>query len=132
MTRVVLTARRVLQECDGLVARAIATFNAGDIVGADLEMTRALALLPELFCCRNISSGFGAAILGMFYAAVNAKGEALTINQLIAMQRCTEFLSENLFITFEGALDLLDGLEDVGLTIDPPEATALGELFAGQ
>jgi hypothetical protein len=48
------------------------------------------------------------------------------------MQRCTEFLSENLFITFDASLDLLDDLESAGLGVDPSEATALGEILAEQ
>jgi hypothetical protein len=39
-------------------------------------------------------------------------------------------LSDNPFLTFDTALDLLDRLEASGLQVEPPEAAALGEILA--
>jgi hypothetical protein len=128
--RVVLLARTLLQSLNSHISDAGNAFDHGDEVAADLETMKAFALLPEIFCCRELSKGFGSVSLGIYYAFINRRGEALERSQLSMLKECVVYISENPFIDFENALDWLDRLEESGLSINPPEADALGEILA--
>lgn len=131
-SRLVLAARRILHDCDGRISAAIAAHGNGNLVEADLEASRAFAVWPELFLCRSISDGFGAVVLGIYYAYQNVAGDAFSLEQLTRLASSIEFLREHPFLTFDAALGLLDELEDAGLEINPAEAGALGEILAGE
>lgn len=125
----VQVARRILLECEQHILAAIDAASKDDPLGADLEASRAFAIWPELFLCRSISEGLGAAVLGIHYAYLNAVGDLFSNKQLQQLADSVAFLVQNPFLNFDRALDLLDDLDDCGLKVDPPEASALGEIL---
>jgi len=90
-------------------------------------MLRLQVLLPELFCCREIGDGFGAIVNALKYSFANASGNLFTRGQLETIVRVLSTLSNEPFLRFETAVDLISDLEDSGLDVDPP---VIAELLA--
>jgi len=71
------TAITLLNTAENNAQEALESFRNGDIIGSDNAIMQLHALLPELFCCRDIGEGFGALINAIYYALANRKGEPL-------------------------------------------------------
>ena len=88
--------------------------------------------LQELFLCRGVSEGMGNVVLATYYALKNKRGAPLNLDEVFAVTRALERVRENLFLTFEQSLDVIDALSDSGLVVEPPEAEQLADLLAAE
>jgi hypothetical protein len=99
-----------------------------DSISADDEMQRLQVLLPELFCCRSIGDGFGSVINAIQLAFANKKGAPLELREIEAIARALRRLRETPFLKLDVAVQLVEGLEDANLIVEPPGLYHLAEL----
>lgn len=108
---------------------ALESFKANDQITSDDSMTKLLALLPELFCCKEIGDGYGAIVLSLFHALKNNDGSFLNKDQLININYTLKRLNSEPLMTFESALELLNALEEADLSIESKEFDYLSEVL---
>ena len=124
--------RSLLRDAAQHASEARAFLADGDNLGADQQTMLLQGMLPELFCCREVSEGMAAFILGLFHGLNNLKGVPLNLDQSFIISKSMDYLSDRPFLSFSEALDLLAALENEGINIEPPEATELSALLIGQ
>lgn len=122
-------AMRLLPEAVELTDQAIEVLKNERPLESDNAMMHVRALLPELFCCRSLGDGFGAVVNALLSAFENQEGLPLSHLQLEQVRRALLEIRENPWLAFGRALDLITGLEESGLRVDPPALDAIGELF---
>lgn len=108
----------LLTEANDLANEALSLFKADDIFNADDAVNRLLALLPELFCCRELGDGFGAMVNALFQGIKNLEGEPLNEMQIQATKLLINRLLNEPFLPFESALEEIEKLEESGFSID--------------
>jgi hypothetical protein len=113
------TAFRLIEEGLALVALAIKEEREGDMISSDDAINRLQALLPELFCCRSISDGFGAIINAVYHSIQNMQGTPLNADQLHALRKILNRVNTEPFLTYEEAVDEIITLEKVGFEVEP-------------
>lgn len=101
------------------VEEAIEADYAGDQIAADDAMQRLQALLPELFCCRNLSDSFGAIIIATYHALKNTEGQPLTQLQIRAIGKALGKARSEPFMRFESSVDEIMALEQAGFVVEP-------------
>jgi hypothetical protein len=101
------------------VSDAIDMQNSGDVISSDDAIHRLQALLPELFCCRSISDGFGSIINAIYHSINNMHGNPLGSKQLHAVQRVLNRISTEPFLEYGEAVDEIMTLEDAGFEVEP-------------
>lgn len=101
----------------------------GELISSDESMQRLLALLPELFYCRDLGDGFGAIVNALKYSFVNAHGLPFSEGQIRLIGQAVGRLRQEPFLPFDQAAELVGRLEDFGLQVDPPAFAELGELL---
>lgn len=116
---ILATAFHLLEEGVGHINLAIRKLEEGDSISSDDEVQHFQALLPELFCCRNLGDGFGAIISSVFHSLRNLDGNPANDEQLKAIKNIVCRISTEPFILFDEAVNEIIKLEDVGLTIEP-------------
>jgi hypothetical protein len=122
-------ALRALAAAREAAEEALEAMKRGDWMASDESMQRLQALLPELFCCRDIGDGFGAIINALRLSFVNAKGVPLSEPQIKLIRYVLERIRQEPFLHFDQAAELIESLEDTGLIVDPPSFAVLGELL---
>jgi hypothetical protein len=112
-------ASRLLKEAQDYINQSIEYFQQGDMFASDDAINHLHALLPELFCCRNLSESFGTIINSILHALRNRKGLALNENQLFALRRILESVRDAPFMRYDKAIDLIMDFEDAGFVVEP-------------
>lgn len=112
-------AFNLLKEGTQHLSYAIEMQATGDIISSDDAVHRLQALLPELFCCRSISDGFGSIINAVYHSITNMNGNPLNMRQLSAIIGVINRVSTEPFLEFNEAVDEVMTLEDVGFEVEP-------------
>jgi len=100
---------------DGIRAAAEA-----DPVGSDLHLQALRPLLRKLFMCRAIGDGFGAIVDALISALENNRGRPLETVQLQALRNALVKLREEPFLSFANAMKIIEDVELVGFSTQPP------------
>ncbi|MGH6825790.1 hypothetical protein [Methyloceanibacter sp.] len=100
-----------------------------DPLGADYQVTLFQGDIPELFYFSTLSEGFSTLVVAIHDALKGREGAPLNVDQINAVLRCLVRLRDQPFMRYDTALDLIDDLQAVGLSTDPPEAAALAEIL---
>jgi len=95
---------------------------------ADRFVQRVQLALPKLFAYRSIGDGFGVIVNSLHFAFTNLHGKPLASDQLNAVSRVLRELRAGPVMSLEQGLQRVEGLEDRGLEVDPPD---LGNLLEG-
>ena len=101
------------------ISDAIEMEMEGDLISSDDAIHRLQALLPELFCCRSISDGFGSIVNAIYHSISNMHGSPLDASQLQAIKRALSRISTEPFLEFGEAVDEIMAIEDVGFEVEP-------------
>ena len=121
LSPLISAAFRLLEEAIDKTTEAYDSLKDNELIASDDAMMHVMVILPELFCCKDISEGFGAIVNAIFYGMKNQEQkEALTLDQINMVRFCLTRLQTEPFIEFADAVDIIMGLEDVGLTVEPP------------
>lgn len=113
------TAFRLLEEGTQNIKVAIDMLAEGDLLSSDDALQRFQALLPELFCCRDLGEGFGAIINAVFHSLRNLQGSPANNEQLQAVRNIISRILTEPFIEFDEAITEIISLENVGLVVEP-------------
>lgn len=113
------TAFKLVSEGLVHIKEAIDREREGDLISSDDAVHRLQALLPELFCCRAISDGFGAIINAVYHSLDNMRGAMLNSAQLQAVNKVLKRIHSEPFLLFDEAVDEIMHLEEVGFEIEP-------------
>lgn len=122
---------KLIQEAESYAVRAMEELAEGDRIASALAMQHLRALMPELFCHRNLGDGFASLISCIFYAIKNHGDQEFERDQVTEIKFAFNQLSQNPFVVFDEAQRIIDGLEQVGFAVEPPEYELLGELLDG-
>ncbi len=112
-------AFKLLDKGSKLITEAINTLKQDDIFASDDAIQRFQALLPELFCCRNLGDGFGAIINAIYHSLNNPRSEHYDNNILTVLKKVVNRLYSEPFIDFEEAVEEIMHLENAGLEVEP-------------
>lgn len=96
----------------------------------EYQISSVRALLPDLFCCRKLSDGFGQVVVAIWCALSSHGGEPLDRARVNALRKAFVMLKAKPALTAESATDAVMGLEAAGLETEPPELSSLLELLA--
>ncbi|MEN6373833.1 MAG: hypothetical protein ABFD75_03490 [Smithella sp.] len=99
------TALHLLEEGIEDINISIKMLMENDLISSDDAIQRFQALLPELFCCRNLGDGFGAIVNAIFHSLKNLNGIPASLEQLKVIQKITNRILTEPFISFEEAVD---------------------------
>lgn len=124
------TALQLLDEGIEHLNSAVAMFAEDDVLSSDDALQRFQALLPELFCCRDLGDGFGAIVSAIYHVLKNLEGNPLNPNQLQAIRNIVRRLSTEPFIGFDEATDEIMSLDDAGLRVEPSHFRFLADLLS--
>jgi hypothetical protein len=97
---------------------------------SDDAIQRVLAVLPELFCCRSISDGFGAIINAVYHGIVNMRGEPLEFVRIKAAKSAIRRLRTEPYLIFQDAVDQVISLENAGFIVTPEGFDELSEALS--
>jgi hypothetical protein len=122
-------ASRLLAKAMDLIETSIEAHQLGNEFAKDDCANQLAALLPELFCCRDIGEGYGALIIAIHYGLRNRGAELLTEDQLISIRYAIRKLSATPFISFEDSLPLIEDMERTALIVEPRELEYLADLL---
>ena len=123
------TARTLLSAGQERLNRAQEYLRDGNQVGADYEISMVQGDIPELFCCSSISEGLAVIALAVHHALRNRGPSPLTEKQLNILSLCIGRLNNEIFLSYEAALNLIDELEESDLNVNPPEAETLSSIL---
>lgn len=113
------TALQLLDEGVKNLEESIKMIDQDDLLASDDALQRFQAMLPELFCCRDLGDGFGAIVNSLFHSLTNLRGAPLNRNQLNAIRKVTGRICSEPYISFEEATDEILLLEDIGFQVEP-------------
>lgn len=102
------------------IADAINAEVKGDRISSDDAIHRLQTLLPELFCCRSISDGFGSIVSAVYQSLGNMQGGFVNSGQLQAIKRVLSRIDTEPFLEFGEAVDEIMALEEAGFEVEPP------------
>ncbi len=122
-------ALRGLAAAKEAIQESLEALKRGELIASDESMQRLRALLPELFYCRDLGDGFGAVVNALKFSFENAHGTPFSEGQIRLIGQVVERIRQEPFLRFEQAAELVEGLEDAELKVDPPALAALGELL---
>jgi hypothetical protein len=128
---VLSSAIKLLSEGIEHIGEAILTLRDGDLILSDDAVQRFQALLPELFCCRNIGDGFGT-IINALYHAMNHRGtNPFSEKQLSAIRKALLKIHSEPYIGYEESVEEVMSLEAAALEVDPPYFDFIADLLNG-
>jgi hypothetical protein len=113
------TALQLLDEGVKYLEESIKMIDQNDLLASDDALQRFQAMLPELFCCRDLGDGFGAIVNSIFHSLVNLRAAPLNRNQLNAIRKVVGRIYSEPYISFEEATDEILLLEDIGFQVEP-------------
>jgi hypothetical protein len=123
------TAFKLLAEAEKYCRQAVELVRKNEMIGADDSIQHLQALLPELFCCRDLSKSLGSIVNAIQNALFNNKGLPLSEIKLIELQKIVVELRNKPFMRFNEAVDLIMEFEDAGFTVQPQGFEKLTELL---
>lgn len=126
------TTFRLLAEAERYSKRAKELFEKGDLIGSDDAIHHLQALLPELFCCRDLSKSLGSIVNAIQNALLNNKGLPLPKKKIVALQKIISELRNQPFMKFDKAIDLIMDFEDAEFIIQPLGFEYLAEILDEQ
>ena len=121
------TAARLLADSIVELEEARNSVAAGDDIVADDAVQRFQSKLPELFCCRDLSSGFAALINATINALHNRHGDPLSLVQIQSLSDAMQNLRSQPFMEFDEAVNEIVAMEDAGLIVEPAEFEILAD-----
>lgn len=124
------TALLLLDEGANYLNDSIRMFDDGDMLGSDDALQGFQALLPELFCCRDLGDGFGAIVNSVFHSLKNLDGVPLNKKQLQTVRQIVRRIATEPFISLDEALEEIGLLQDAGLEVEPPYFKFAAELLS--
>jgi hypothetical protein len=114
------SAIQLLEEGIKYLNESIKMLNKDDLLSSDDALQRFQALLPELFCCRNLGDGFGAVVNSIFHSLKNLDGIPLNGKQLEAVLKTVRRIYTEPYIAFNEAVEEIMSLENTELEMEPP------------
>jgi hypothetical protein len=123
-------ALRLVSMALGNVDSALELLGDGDKIGGDDAMHHYQVLLPELFACRSIGDGFGLLVSSLQNAVARLRGQPMEERQIRAVRSVLVAVRSEPFMTFDAALAHVSRLEQVNLSVDPPNFEYLAELLS--
>ncbi len=128
---VLSSAIKLLSEGIEHIGEAILRVRDGDLILSDDAVQRFQALLPELFCCRNLGDGFGTIINALFHAMNHRMTHPFSEKQLIAIRKTLLRIHSEPYIGYEESVEEVMSLEAAGLEVDPPYFDFIADLLNG-
>lgn len=122
-------AMRLLEEGIGQLNEAINMFRNDYLLSSDDAIQRFQALLPELFCCRDLGDGFGAVVNAVFHSLKNLEGIPANQEQLLAIKKIINRIAIEPFLDFEEAVDEIIMLENVKLIVEPSHFKFMADML---
>jgi len=126
-----IRADQLLGESIDLLNETIEMLINDDLISSDDALQRFQALLPELFCCRELGDGFGAIINSIFHAIGNMEDTPMNDTQLRAILRILRRINTEPFIEYDEAMEELMSLETIGFEVLPPHLKFVADLLNG-
>lgn len=117
---VLATALSLLTSAIDSLAKSTIAIGRGELIESDEEAMRCQAVLPELFCCRELGDGFASVVNAVKLAFRNSGGTLFSKSQLEAMQIALGRIRAEPYLNFEIAVEIIAYLEDANLVVDPP------------
>ena len=116
LSRGIILLRSALRcASDGVGALA-----AGDPIKADLQLQSLRPMLRKLFMCREIGDGFAAVVDALISSLQNNHGMPLLEPRFDAVQKALLQLRDQPFLSFAAAVNIIEDLERVGFSTEPP------------
>lgn len=125
------TALKLLAQAISYCEEAIDEFRQENFIASDDAVHHIQALMPELFCCRNLSESFGAIINSIQNALANNRGQQLNEQKLLALKEILNIVRDQPFIKFDNALDAIMIFEDNDFIVEPAGFEFLTEFLNG-
>lgn len=124
------TAFRLLAEATEKVNEAYDSFKNDDLISSNDAILHILAILPELFLCKEISEGFGTIINALFDSMKNHdKNGVYSLEQINMIRICLKRLATEPYIEFMDAIDIIMKLEETGFIVEPPHIEHFVEIL---
>ncbi len=117
---ILASAIRLIEEGIDNLNEAIKALSEDDLISSDDSLQKFQALLPELFCCREIGDGFGSMISSIHHAINNSTDDFLNEKQLKAIQKILRRIYSEPYISYDEAVDEIMILESEGFEVSPP------------
>jgi hypothetical protein len=128
-SNILLTAFNLLEEGLSIIDEAIVQESCNDIAASDDAVMRLQVILPELFCCRSLSDGFGATVLAIYYSLHNMEGNPLNSSQLKAIKAVIKRLKTEPYLAIDEAVDEIMNLDNVGFKTESPHLDDISGLL---
>ena len=125
------TALRLLAMGEERVQEALMALRNGEPIPADHALQRLQAMLPELFCLRELGDGFGMIVNALIWSFQNLDGSLLGEPQVRGVAQALKTLRTEPFTTVNAAVDLVTCLENIGFVTEPPQMDILADLLSG-
>lgn len=109
----------LLEEAAVLVGQSIQAVE-GDPFLSDMHTQKLRPILRRLFICRSIGDGFGAIVDALISGLDNNRGLPLDRRRLSAILNALLTLQREPFLTFTSAIKVIEEIESVGFSTEPP------------
>lgn len=109
---------RLLDQGQHCVFEALESLRRGDIKDSDERIMDFKEILPELFCLRTVSHGFGAIVNAIQNAFANRLGAALDEDELLAIEVILASLLREPAMSTERAVEHIMTFEDAGFVVE--------------
>ena len=123
------TAIQLIRESIDYINESVAMLLDGDLISSDDALQKFQALLPELFCCRDIGDGFGTIISSTYHAINNMENIPLNKSQLTAIRNILNRILSEPFIGDEEAIEEIMNLESAGFEVAPPHLKFVADML---
>ena len=123
------TALRLLGKAVRFCELALFEFRKDNFIASDKAIIQLQLLLPELFCCRELSESFGAIINSVQNALSNNRGQPLSESKILALQKILTYVRNEPFMRFDKSVELIIDFEDNDFNVEPMGFDSLVELL---
>lgn len=123
------TAMQLLEEGVCQLDEAINMFIENNLLSSDDALQRFQALLPELFCCRDLGDGFGAVVNAVFHSLKNLEGMPANREQLFAIKKIINRIATEPFLSIEEAVDEIILIEKAKLIVEPSNFKFMADML---
>ena len=126
---VLTMAMQLLEEGIDYIKESVRTCVEEDWISSDDAVQRFQALLPEMFCCRDLGDGFGAIISSVYHAINNMNDATLNKRHLQAILYILKRIHSEPFIEYEEAVEEIMHLESAGFEVSPSHFKFVADLL---
>jgi hypothetical protein len=123
-------AMKLLGEGIGYIKESLQAYVDEDWISSDDAVQRFQALLPEMFCCRELGEGFRAIVNSVYHAINNMEGLPLTKNHLQTILAILRRIYSEPFIAYDEAVEEIMRLESAGFEVSPPHLKFVADLLS--